>query len=112
VIECQVLKADDPRALPGWKPEGMSSEVMDLDSIRGGLVVRARQLGDAFVPLGAPGTQKVGDFLTNVKASPRLRRRVFCVCDAEGLVFLSPFRIADRVRLGPSTRKVLRLAVR
>ncbi len=111
-IDCRLLKPEHPEALPGWKPPEMTSEVLDYGAIRGNLTVRPRREGDAFVPLGAPGTQNVGDFLTNVKASPRLRRRVLCICDAQGIVYLCPFRIAQRVRLTDQTRKVLRISVR
>jgi hypothetical protein len=64
-----------------------------------------------FTGLGAPGRQNVGDFLTNIKASPRVRRELGCICDQQGIVYLAPLRIADRVRLSDTTRRVLQVTV-
>jgi tRNA(Ile)-lysidine synthase len=86
-------------------------ELLDADSIRGRLVCRPRRPGDQFVPLGAPGTQTVSDFLTNARLSQRHRDAVLCLCDEEGVVYLAPLRIAERARVTENTRNVLRIEV-
>ena len=86
-------------------------ELLDADSIRGRLVCRPRRDGDQFVPLGAPGTQTVSDFLTNARLPQRHRDQVLCLCDEEGLVYLAPLRIAERVRVTDQTRRVLRVEI-
>ncbi|HAU38901.1 MAG TPA: tRNA lysidine(34) synthetase TilS, partial [Phycisphaerales bacterium] len=89
------------------RPDG--EELLDADAIRGRLLARGRQRGDAFVPLGCPGRQTVSDFLTNAKL-PRTRRdRAVCISDETGLVYLAPLRIDDRVKVTAATRRVLRL---
>jgi tRNA(Ile)-lysidine synthase len=86
-------------------------ELLDADSLRGRLVCRHRRPGDQFVPMGAPGTQSVSDFLTNTRMPARLRELVLCLCDDEGIVYLAPLRIAERVRLTGQTRSVLRVEI-
>jgi tRNA(Ile)-lysidine synthase len=105
VCELAALDARQGNRRPnGW-------EVLDADTIRGSLVCRPRRPGDAFVPLGAPGRQSVGDFLTNRKVPGRRRRQVRCLCDEEGIVYVAPLRIADRVKVTETTRRLLRIAI-
>lgn len=111
VIRCRLLPAADVGAIPGLKRRGAAVEVMDWERIEPPLIVRPRREGDVFTGLGAPGRQNVGDFLTNIKASPRVRRELGCICDQQGIVYLAPLRIADRVRLSDTTRRVLQVTV-
>jgi tRNA(Ile)-lysidine synthase len=87
------------------------AELMDADSIHGRLVCRPRRDGDQFVPLGSPGTQTVSDFLTNARLPQRQREQVLCLCDEQGIIYLAPLRIADRVRVTDQTRSVLRVEI-
>ncbi len=86
-------------------------EYIDADRIAGRLVARTRRSADRFVPLGAPGSVSVSDFLTNLKLPRRRRGRVLCVCDEGGIVYLAPLRIAERVKVTPDTRRVVRIAL-
>jgi len=92
------------------RPAGV--EVLDADKVRGPLVCRGRHDGDAFVPLGSPGRQKVGVFLTNLGLPRRRRDAVRCICDEMGIVFLAPLRIDDRVKVTAETRRVLQIELR
>jgi tRNA(Ile)-lysidine synthase len=78
--------------------------VMDAEAVRLPLIVRARQPGDRFRPLGAGGTRKVQDILVDAGVPRRLRERVPVVCDADGIVWLAGFRVADRVKMHRNTR--------
>ena len=66
---------------------------------------------EKFVPLGGPGTQTVSDFLTNARLPQRQRDEVLCLCDEEGIVYLAPLRLAERVRVTDQTRSVLRIEI-
>ncbi len=53
------------------------------------------------------GSKKVGDCLTDLKVPRALRDEVMLLCDKQGPVWLIGYEIADRVKIGDKTRKVL-----
>jgi tRNA(Ile)-lysidine synthase len=83
-------------------------EWLDADKISGPLSVRYAKEGERFHPLGAPGSKKVGDFLTDVKAGFAARPAVV-VADENGIVWLVNWRVAERARISEKTEKILRL---
>ena len=85
------------------------AEYLDADAVTGPLVCRPRRDGDAFRPLGASGRQSVGDFLTNAKVPRENRRRIRCICDAAGVVYVAPLRIDERVKITDASRRAIRL---
>ncbi len=87
-------------------------EMIDPAKIEGPLVLRSRKKGDRFLPLGAPGEKKIGDFFTDVKVPAELRDRIGLVCDDRGIVWITGLRLAERVRVGPETQRILKLSVR
>ncbi|KKN81300.1 hypothetical protein LCGC14_0321370 [marine sediment metagenome] len=88
------------------------AEYLDADAVTGPLLCRPRCDGDVFHPLGAPGRQSVGDFLTNAKVPRENRRRVRCICDAAGVVYVAPLRIDDRVKITDASQRAIRLTCR
>jgi tRNA(Ile)-lysidine synthase len=84
-------------------------ELLDAEKIRGTLICRPRMNGDRFAPLGLAGSQTVSDFLTNMTLDHDARQNVRCICDDEGIVYLAPLRIDQRVRITPDTRKLIRI---
>ncbi|MDD4890966.1 MAG: tRNA lysidine(34) synthetase TilS, partial [Phycisphaerae bacterium] len=84
-------------------------ELIDADRLRPPLVIRPRRPGDRFWPLGASGTKKVGDFLSDRKVPAADRESVFLLCDQLGPVWVIPFRIDDRVRMTEVSRKLAKL---
>jgi tRNA(Ile)-lysidine synthase len=71
--------------------------------------VRGRRPGDRFFPLGAPGSKKLSDFLTDNKVAPRERERVAILCDHLGPIWVIGHRIDERVKLTALTERVLHL---
>jgi len=72
------------------------------------LLVRSREPGDEFHPLGAPGTKSVKSFLIDIKVPREERERVPVVTTADGaVVWLAPFRLDERARVTDSTAEVL-----
>ena len=84
---------------------------LDANRLTGPLTARPRRDGDAFWPLGAPGRQSVGDFLTNAKLPRRRRDEVLCVCDELGIVCVAPLRIDERVKVTSATDRAVVLRV-
>ena len=81
--------------------------VMDRNKLAFPLVVRNIRPGDRFRPLGASGSRKVGDYLTDRKLPAVLRDEVPVVCDRQGIVWLVGYEIADRVKVDHTTTEVL-----
>jgi len=87
-------------------------EYVDFDAVRLPLVVRPRRSGERFFPLGAPGTKKLSDFLTDAKVKPLAREKVAVLCDHLGPIWIIGHRIDDRVKITSLTRRVLHLQAR
>lgn len=87
-------------------------ERMDYEAVRPPLILRRRRPGDRFNPLGAPGSKKINDFLSDARVSPRDREDVALLCDALGPIWVVGHRIDDRVKLTPLTRRVLHVTAR
>ena len=86
-------------------------EVLDFDAVVRPFVLRSRRAGDKFRPLGAAGRKKVGDFLTDSRVPADERDRVLIVADGEGPVWVVGHRIADRAKVTPETKRVMKLSV-
>ncbi len=111
LCELHALSAGEGQQLPARLREHGPVEVLDANALHGALVARPRAAGDAYRPLRAPGTQTVGDMLGNAKIPPEQRRKVLCVCDAEGVVLAWPLRVAQRARLTPHTTRAISIRV-
>ncbi len=84
-------------------------EMMDYDALRGSLAVRTWRAGDRFHPLGAPGIRKLQDFMTDAKITREERRRLPIIVARDKPIWLMGWRMDERVKIRPSTRRILRL---
>lgn len=104
---------------PGRGAEGFSERsigvrradraCLDLDESGTDLVVRGRKAGDRFQPLGMAELKKLQDFMVDSKIPRAWRDRVPLVCSPEGIVWVVGWRIAERVKVKDSTKRVLYL---
>lgn len=84
-------------------------EVVDLDQAGEHLILRTRRPGDRFVPLGAPGSKKLKEFLIDERV-PRAERGSTLVVEGEaGIVWVVGHRLDDRAKVTPHTRRFARL---
>jgi len=86
-------------------------EWFDLDNVKLPLVVRSREDGDRFVPLGLREEKKVGKFLTAAKVPQQIRKKIFIVADAEKIIWVWPIRIGEQAKVTSGTRKILQLRI-
>jgi tRNA(Ile)-lysidine synthase len=86
-------------------------EWFDLDNVKLPLVVRSREDGDRFVPLGLREEKKVGKFLTAAKVPQQIRKKVFIVADSEKIIWLWPIRMCQQAKITDKTKKILRLQI-
>lgn len=103
VVRCRV----SARRAGGVSGKQRSSRVkIDWEKVVPPLIVRPIQTGDRFQPLGLRGTKKVGDYLTDRKVPPVYRDEIPVIADQLGIIWLVGYEIADRVKIGATTRKV------
>lgn len=87
-------------------------EWFDADAVRFPLVVRVRRPGDRMRPLGGAGSRKVKEILIDAKASMHEKERARILTDAEGVLWVWPYRRSERGRITPETKRALRVLIR
>ncbi|MBE0476573.1 MAG: tRNA lysidine(34) synthetase TilS [Coriobacteriia bacterium] len=88
---------------------GPETATVDADRVSGPLIVDSPREGDRMRPLGMRGTKKLSDILTDAKV-PRRRRPVTPVVrDGEAIVWVAGVRLSEEHKVGPETRRALRL---
>ncbi|MBW2052322.1 MAG: tRNA lysidine(34) synthetase TilS, partial [Deltaproteobacteria bacterium] len=96
----------DPRNL------GPSEAVLDLSKLSLPLTIRTTRPGDRFQPFGMNGTKKLHDIFIDTKVPPHQRLKIPVILDQKGIVWVSGFRISERVRLKADTRQALVLTLK
>jgi len=86
-------------------------ERFDFDKVKLPLVVRFREAGDRFWPLGLAGAKKVGKFLTAARVPQHIRRRALIVADSEKIIWVWPIRIGEQTKITGETQKILELRI-
>jgi len=81
----------------------------DRDKCGDKLVVRGRQRGDRFQPLGMSQPKKLNEFMIDAKIPQAWRGRTPVVCSPQHILWVVGWRIDDRVKVTPQTKQILRL---
>ncbi|HWP48117.1 MAG TPA: tRNA lysidine(34) synthetase TilS [Candidatus Limnocylindrales bacterium] len=79
----------------------------DYHKLRFPLRVRKRKPGDHFQPLGMKGRKKLQDLLVDLKVPREKRDLVPILEDEEGIIWVTGYRIAERVKVDSTTEKIL-----
>jgi tRNA(Ile)-lysidine synthase len=111
-IEARICARDEIDMARLRSDKGPSVEYLDWDQVKPPVVVRTRRPGDRFQPLGMTDEKKVGKFLTTAKVSRDLRERLLVLADRDGIIWVYPVRISERVKITAGTRRVLQLTIR
>jgi tRNA(Ile)-lysidine synthase len=83
---------------------------VDLDSLNLPLEVRTRRPGETWQPLGMNGaSQKVKDFMINVKCPVYGRDQWPLVCSGDQIVWIAGYRMAHFARITMSSKRILHL---
>ena len=81
----------------------VDADMVDIDS----LVIRSKELGDAFVPLGMTGSKKLKDYFIDKKVPPTERDEVLVIEHVGGIVWVVGHEIDDRVKVTEDTKSFL-----
>jgi len=96
---------------PGWEDNPDPWQAFLDHGVTGSeLILRRRQPGDRFQPLGLGGRQTtLREFMINVKIPARWRHLVPIVASPQHIVWLAGWRVDERARITKSTKRVLHL---
>jgi tRNA(Ile)-lysidine synthase len=95
----------------GDRGDGKTSVVLDADLLSLPLVVRSRQEGDFFYPLGFGKRKKLQDFFVDMKVPRDERDAVPIVVSGEDIVWVAGYRADHRFRVTPETEKSMRFVI-
>jgi tRNA(Ile)-lysidine synthase len=91
--------------------DGKSSVVLDADRVRFPLIVRPRENGDYFFPLGFGRRKKLQDFFVDEKVPRDERDGVPVVLSGDDIIWVAGYRADERVRTNEGTRRFLKLSL-
>ncbi len=82
---------------------------MDYSKIKPPIIIKSREDGDKFYPLGMNREKKLQDFFVDNKIPVHLRGSIPVFIDREKIIWVGGCRIDDRVKVTASTVEVLHL---
>jgi tRNA(Ile)-lysidine synthase len=95
--------SENPAEMTAW---------LDADQLAGSYLMRARQPGDRFQPLGMPGhTQKIKDLFINEKIPSQVRDRWPLICSQNEIIWVPGIRPSERCKLTKDTQRVLQMKI-
>jgi tRNA(Ile)-lysidine synthase len=108
-VEARLLSKSE--LSPGWEDnQDPWQAFLDHDVTGSELILRRRQPGDRFQPLGLGGRQTtLREFMINVKIPAQWRNRVPIVASPQHIVWLAGWRVDERARVTEGTKQVLHL---
>ena len=86
-------------------------EWFDIGRVTGPLVVRNRNEGDKFRPMGLANDKKVGKFLTAQRVSSENRQKMVIIEDSEKIIWLGPVRQCEQTKVTAETRQILQIRI-
>jgi tRNA(Ile)-lysidine synthase len=82
---------------------------LDKDKLHYPLLLRKWEQGDRFSPLGMKGSKLISDFLIDSKISNFEKDGIWLLVSSGEIVWVVGFRISDRFKITPETKKILTL---
>ena len=76
------------------------------------LKVRKWKAGDKFMPLGMNGFKKISDFLINQKLNRFEKENVWLLLNKKDIVWVIGYRLDERYKIKPGTKKILKLELK
>jgi tRNA(Ile)-lysidine synthase len=84
---------------------------LDAGKIHYPLVVRNFRPGDRFIPLGMTGHKKIKNFFIDLKIPSDMRASIPIVVSQNIPVWICGYRIDDRFKVTPETKKILKVTI-
>lgn len=104
------LLIEEIRKRKGLRLRGSAwTAFVDADKLRFPLTLRTFKAGDRFIPFGMKGHKKLKDFFVDLKVPLEQRRAIPILCCGDAIVWVYGFRIDDRFKVTPETRRILKV---
>jgi tRNA(Ile)-lysidine synthase len=110
-IETKILDAKDCDFEKFKANKDSLIEWFDYDKLIAPLIVRNRQQGDRFRPLGLNAEKRIGKFLTAAKADPELNSKLILFTDREKIFWAAPIRTSELAKITPDTKQILQIKI-
>ena len=94
-----------------YKNSDESISFLDADKIHFPILIRNFRPGDRFIPLGMGGHKKIKDFYIDLKVPDKKRYSVPVLIYGKTPVWLCGYRIDDRFKVTPSTKRALKAVI-
>jgi tRNA(Ile)-lysidine synthase len=115
-----LIKIPGITVFPGWriqasiiKPDELSVidddfiGYFDYNRVGDRLIVRPRQHGDCFQPLGMKDMKKLGEFMIDARIPYRWRANIPVIDSGDKILWVIGYRIDERVKVNKDTKLVL-----
>lgn len=89
----------------------LGQALFDWNELQEPLVVRTRQEGDRFNPLGIKGSKKLKEFFIDSKIPRCQRDSIPLVCDRLGIIWAAGYRQSERGKVTAQTSRFLQLTL-
>ncbi|MRR16899.1 MAG: tRNA lysidine(34) synthetase TilS [Deltaproteobacteria bacterium] len=89
-----------------------NTSYFDEDKIKKPLILRNRQNGDWFEPLGTKGSQKIKKLFIDRKIPKDERQGIALIADQESVIWIENMHMSERVKVAAGTKNVLILEIR
>jgi tRNA(Ile)-lysidine synthase len=110
-VSSKLLNAEEVNLDEFLKTKDDFVEWFDADKIAGPLEIRRREEGDRFWPIGAKGLKKVARFLIDAQLNEKIKKQTFVVADTEKILWVTPLRLSEQVKITPQTRRILEIRI-
>ncbi len=82
---------------------------IDLDKIQFPVIIRKKQDGDFFYPLGMKGKKKISDFYKDEKISLIEKEKNWLFCDTHNIIWVMSKRLDNRYKINEKTEHILKI---
>lgn len=91
-------------------PKSFNTIYIDADKIKHDLVIRNREQGDVFSPIGMKGSKKLKDYFIDKKIPREKRDQVLLLADGNEIVWILGSIISEKYKITPKTQNVIVLS--